>query len=167
MTCRWENSLEKNVNNITIQMMNKELLQTLKDVVLGNDPTDLAELFNIYSKNCSEEYNSDEERYVFNILNNRQAAKAVAMFGFETVENAAKDDWIIFANKDIDTGKWEFSNKSPESALDSVFELFVYDVICTPFSYPKWVSEAIGPHIATHLSFEREPKEISKKTINQ
>lgn len=146
--------------------MNNELLQNLKDEILRNDPNDLAELFNIYSKNTSEVLQSDEEQYVFNIMNNKQAAKAVLMFGFETVEKASQEDWIIFAKKNPDNGKWEFSNKSPESALNSVFELFVYDVICTPFSYPKWVSEAIGPHIATHLSFEREPKKISRNTIN-
>lgn len=143
--CRSPNQLDKYI-------MNKELLQTLKDVVLGHDPIDLAELFNIYSKNCSEMYESDEEQYVFNINNKRQAAKAVSMFGFEAVANAAREDWIIFAKKNADTDKWEFSNKSPETALDGVFESFVYDVICTPFSYPKWVSDAIGPHIVVHLS---------------
>lgn len=129
--------------------MNKELEKQLRDVVFSTDQDGYAELFNIYSQNC-QEMGYDDEQYVFNILNKRQAAKAVAMFGFEAVANAAKEDWIIFAKRAESSGEWTFTNKSPRQALDDIFDSLIADILCSN-RYPEWITEKVGEYVASFI----------------
>ena len=112
------------------------------------DQSALAEIFNIYARDYDnlEFHLHKDEAYVFNILDNKQAAKAVAKFGFEAVSKAANEDWIIYAEKD-ENGVWVFSSKSPMSAVNEHLEYIIYDIISRPKEYPAWVMDAVSPVI--------------------
>lgn len=133
--------------------MNKELEKQLRDVVFSTDQDGYAELFNIYSRNV-QDMGYDDKQYVFNILNKRQAAKAVAMFGFEAVANAAKEDWIIFAKKNETNDEWTFTNKSPRQALDDIFDGLIADILCSN-NYPEWITEKVGGYVSTFILFSK------------
>lgn len=134
---------------LKLTIMNKEFEKQLRNVVFSTDQDGYAELFDIYSRNC-QEMGYDDEQYVFNILNKRQAAKAVAMFGFEAVANAVKDDWIIFAKRDEASGEWTFTSKSPRQALDDIFDSLIADILCSN-RYPEWITEKVGRYVASFV----------------
>lgn len=128
--------------------MNEEFKIDIQECMDSFDQSALAEIFNIYASDyCNLEfYLREEETYVFNILDNKQAARAVAKFGFEAVSKAVNEHWIIYAKKS-EKGNWEFSNKSPYTAVSEHLENIVCDIISRPKEYPSWVLEKVSPII--------------------
>lgn len=126
--------------------MNAKFKAVLQERMDSLDQSMLAEIFNIYASNYDnlEFYLHEEETYVFNILDNKQAARAVAKFGFETVSKAAKEDWIIYAKKS-NGGEWEFSNKSPRAAVCEHLDNIICDIVSRPKEYPSWVIDEVSP----------------------
>lgn len=132
--------------------MNEKFKAAIQERMDSFDQTMLAEIFNIFASNYDnlDLFLREEETYVFNILNNKQAARAVAKFGFETVSKAANEDWIIYAKKS-NGGDWEFSNKSPGSAVSDHLENIICDIVSRPKEYPSWVIDEMSPIICQLL----------------
>ena len=128
--------------------MNDKFKVDIQERIDSFDQSMLAEIFNIYASDYDniEFYLNQDETYVFNILDNKQASRAVAKFGFETVAKAANEDWIIYAKKS-ENGKWEFSNKSPGEAVSEHLENIICDIISRPKEYPSWVIDEVSPVI--------------------
>lgn len=128
--------------------MNAKFKADMQERLSSFDQSMLAEIFNIFASNYDnlEFYLHKDETYVFNILDNKQAARAVAKFGFEAVSKAANGDWIVHAEKD-ENGVFVFSSKSPESAVNEQLENIICDIISRPKEYPSWVIEQVSPVI--------------------
>lgn len=126
--------------------MNEKFKAAVWECLDGLDSSDLADIFNIFASDYDnlEFYLRKDEVYVFNILDNKQAAHAVAKFGFEAIEKASKDDWIIYAQKS-DNKDWEFISKSPRVAISEHLESVICDIISRPKEYPSWVIEQVAP----------------------
>lgn len=135
--------------------MKKEVFDRLKDYVLDyTDESEYAEVFNIFAKSISEyEWEPAQTEYAFNIMDNEQAAKAVSMFGFDSVCKATKDGWIMVAKK-VAKDKWEFLSKSPSAILSERFEDLIYDVISHANRYPEWLTEQVGKALVFELRCE-------------
>lgn len=132
--------------------MNKKFKADMQECMDSFDQSMLADIFNIFASNYDnlEFYIHEEEVFVFNILDKRQAARAVAKFGFETVAKAANEDWIIYAKKS--EGKdWEFTSKSPREAVREHLENIICDIISRPKEYPSWVIEDVSPIVCNLL----------------
>lgn len=126
--------------------INSKFKEEVKDnIIITTDETSLAEIFNIFANDIDnlEQTLRKEEVYVFNIMDNRQAALAVRKFGFETISKATKDNWIIYAEKG-ENGKWNFTDKAPSSAVEQFLEYIICDIIARPKEYPSWVIGAIS-----------------------
>lgn len=127
--------------------MNKKFKEAVKESLSGFDESMNAEIFNIFANDIDnlEHTLRKEDVYVFNIMDNRQAALAVRKFGFEAIADATKDDWVIYAERGAD-GKWQFSSKAPSVAVEQHLEYIIYDIASRPKEYPSYVWEAIvGP----------------------
>lgn len=125
--------------------INSKFKEEVKGNILFNDETSLAEIFNIFANDIDnlEQTLRKEEVYVFNIMDNRQAALAVRKFGFEAISKASKDNWIIYAEKD-ENDKWDFTDKAPSSAVEQFLDYIICDIIARPKEYPSWVIDAIS-----------------------
>ncbi len=131
--------------------MNKNLIKAVLDNMLDCDETQSAEIFNIFANNPERlSYGYEHGEYIFNIRDNRQAAKAVAMFGFWEVYEAAQNDWIIRAKKNSE-GNWEFSNVAPSAQIEAQIEEIILDIVARPRDYPAWVWESIENPLICYL----------------
>ena len=134
--------------------MNENFKQEIKDRFLGFDETANAKIFNIFANDIDnlEQTLRKEDAYVFNLLDNKQAAMAVRKFGFEPVAKVANEDWIIYAECDAE-GKWRFSSKAPSIAVSEYLEPIIYDIIYRPKEYPSFVWEAISQPLMNLIAF--------------
>lgn len=127
--------------------MNKKFKEAIKEALLGFDESMNAEIFNIFANDIDnlEQTLRKDDVYVFNIMDNRQAALAVRKFGFEAVANATKDDWVIYAERDAND-QWQFSSKAPSATVEQYLEHIIYDIASRPKEYPSYVWEVVaGP----------------------
>lgn len=133
--------------------MNKKLAKEIFEKFRDCGETECAEIFNIYANDPERlSWGYDNEEFVFNIMDKRQAAKAVSMFGFKAVADASQDDWIIRAKKN-DKGEWKFSNVAPSVHLEAKIEDIILDILWRPRDYPAWVWELIQQPLTNYLSF--------------
>lgn len=132
--------------------MNQQFKSAVWERLSGYDESSLAEIFNIFAADIDnrEFVLNTDEAYIFNIMNNNQAALAVRKFGFEAVANASKEDWIIYAEKDA-AGEWQFSSKSPTAAIEKHLEAIIHDIAARPRDYPSWVWTGIISQPLTNL----------------
>lgn len=127
--------------------MNKKFLKTIIDEMNTCDEAMNAEVFNIFASNRDNiDYGLIKNGvYVFNMMDNNQAAQAVRKFGFDVVQKAVEEnhDWMLYAEKD-NNQKWKFSSKSPSSCFGEYAEKIIYDIINRPKDYPAWVWETVA-----------------------
>lgn len=127
--------------------MNEQFKQAVLENLHGYDETSVAELFNIFASNpmnidCGIFKNGI---YVFNMMDNTQAAKAVKKFGFDIVQKAVSEnlDWMLYAEQDSN-GKWKFTSKAPSVCAHEYIEHIIFDIIDRPKDYPTWAWEILS-----------------------
>lgn len=127
--------------------MNKKFLNAVIEIMSTYDEAMNAEIFNIFASNRD---NIDfglikNGVYVFNMMDNSQAAQAVKKFGFDVVKKAVEQnhDWMLYAEKD-NNRQWKFSSKSPSKCFAEYAEKIVYDILNRPKDFPSWAWEAVA-----------------------
>lgn len=127
--------------------MNKELKQEIIEKLQNYDEESLAEIFNIFASNpMNVDYGILKNGvYVYNMMDNAQAAKAVKKFGFDTMQKAVAEnqDWMLYAEQD-NNGKWRFASKAPSICVCEYAENIIYDMIDRPKDYPAWAWSIIA-----------------------
>lgn len=134
--------------------MNKEFKNEVIEKLQNYDETSLAEIFNIFASNpMNIDYGILKNGvYVYNMMDNTQAAKAVKKFGFDTMQKAVTEnlDWMLYAEQDND-GKWQFTSKAPSICIGEYAENIIYDMIDRPKDYPAWAWEIIATPLTNFI----------------
>ncbi len=132
--------------------MNRALLDGVKERFESIDETMSAEIFNIFASDTENlEFTLRRGRaYIFNLMDNKQASLAVRKFGFEAVEKAAREDWIIYAEQDME-GVWQFSSKTAKDTIIQYAEQITIDMVCRPKEYPSWAWDLVREPLVNFL----------------
>lgn len=127
--------------------MNKKFKDAVVEQMYSYDEASLAEIFNIFASNRDNiDYGLIKNGvYVFNMMDNAQAAQAVKKFGFDVVQKAVSEnhDWMLYAEQD-NNHKWQFTSKAPSVCVSEYAEKIICDILSRPKDFPGWAWEIIS-----------------------